>query len=45
MIKSRRIYLGKNLTQMQAWRKARATPGSDFRAMKYNKKTGWATLT
>lgn len=44
-MKSRRVYLGKGLTKLQAWRKARALPGADFRGMKYSAKTGYATLT
>ncbi|WP_251711240.1 hypothetical protein [Hydrogenophaga intermedia] len=44
-VKSRRVFLGKGLTKLQAWRKARAKPGADFRGMSYNARTGWATLT
>lgn len=44
-MKSRRLYLGKGLTQAAAWRKARAKPGPDFRGMTYNARTGWALLT
>lgn len=43
-MKKRRVYLGKNLTKLQAWRKAIAKPGPDFRGMKYSKATGWAVL-
>lgn len=44
-MKSRRVFLGKGLTTLQAWRKARAKPGPDFRGMSYSPRTGWATLT
>lgn len=43
-MKTRRVYLGKGLTRAQAWAKARAKPGPDFRGMKYSKTTGWAQL-
>lgn len=44
-MKSRRLYIGKGLTFAAAWRQARATPGTDFRGMTYNARTGWAVLT
>lgn len=43
--KARRLYIGKGLSRVRAWQFAITTsPSPDFRGMKYNPRTGWATL-
>lgn len=44
-MKKRRVYVGKNLSRREAWRRARRSANTkDFRGMKYNKATGIARL-
>jgi hypothetical protein len=43
-VRTRRVYLGKGLSRAEAWKKARAKPGPDFRGFDYSSATGWATL-
>lgn len=39
------VYVGKNMDEKEAKNKAKKYATRDFRGVKYNKKTGYVTLT
>jgi hypothetical protein len=43
-VKARRYYVGKNLSRVAAYRAASRKSKKDFRGMKYNKRTGYASV-
>jgi hypothetical protein len=43
-VSRQRVYVGRGLTHKMAWKLARQKVKGDFRGMKYDAVTGWATL-
>ena len=43
-MKSRRYYIGKNLSHADAYRAASRKSKKDFRGFSYNKRSGWVTV-